>query len=454
MTNSDILIKLKDIDGNIKGILNESQIKNKITFTENINWPQGELKVVIDDDFKSDLDIFSCEVSIISQYNPLGRVVYTGIMNKIKSKKISFSEKEYSFIGLGALLENTNFFDYEIIWDEKIKKIEDFEKSWSVNDYVDTILWNLKTEEITWTKSGLFVIGETVTGGTSGASWTLMGQTDSGTLWIKVNTWQFENNETLTGGSSSETLSSITTDFETRGFGNLLSKWNITSSETAVLNNFGYTTNLSTLKAVEGAKNGSYFYIWVNGVIDFTEKPWIAWNSNILIWDREVFEIEFNDSFNIVNKVYFKWKDWDMVVSKNNESIQKFGLFEKKVDDKYATTVADLQDRADEYIIKNKDPNGEIIIKVWSRYDEKIGDRQTWSDLDGDWDSYDQSWGSFGASHSVYDFWPWMMINVRNFDMEKQLSNLLIVRKTFSEDGITLHCNRYENYTNNILNKI
>jgi len=453
MTNSAILIKFKDIDGNIKSILNEKKIKNKITFTENINWPQWELKIVIDEDFNKDLDIFSCEVFVISKYNPLWRLVYTWIMNKIKSRRKKFSEKEYSFVWYGALLENTKIFDYEVIVDEKIKILDEWEKEGTVNDYLDLILWNLKTEEITWTKSWLFVIWEEITWWTSGAVWILKWQTDLWTIWVELSSWQFEDGETLTWTTSTNTLSSITVSFETTGFRNLLSKWDITTSSTEFINKFWYTTNLSALKSLTEQKSSLYFYIWVNGVINFTEKPTSAWNNNILIWDREVFDIEFNNDFDITNKVYLKWKDGDIVISKNTESIKKYWLFEKNIDDTLLTTIVDLQERADSYIEEHKDPNGEVVIKVGSRYDEKIWDRKTWNDLNGDWDSYNQSWGSFWASNSVYDFCPWMMINIRNFDNDKQLTNLLIVRKSFSEDWITLHCNRYENYTNNILNK-
>jgi len=441
------LIKLKDIEWNLIGTIAPSKLKNKIYFSENINGPQGELTLVLDSDSALNSS-FICQLYIITDENPLWRLLYTWFLNKQKNLKDNIDELTLSFVWLWSLLFNTIYFNYT---DNK----KDYQASTNLNisQYVESIIDNLSTEEFNWNLTWTFNIWETVTGLTSWAIWVI--QWFSSESWniifVKVTSWKFVEAETIKGDDSGAELWSIFyEDYWATVYWNLLTSWNLTTSTSTFNNKWDYTSNWELLNKLKDSDSNLYYYIDEKWIINFKEKEIIAPLTNTIVWDKEILSVEKNREFDITNKIHLKIWTWDIIVKKDSQSILDYWLFEKMESDNTIQDIYTWELKAESIITKNKNPTWEIKIKVNNQYDRYIW-WLTWWQMTDTWWNYNVTWWELSDYKSIFDFSVWDMINIRNIDYNKDLSNLLIVRKEFYQDYTILYCDKYKNYTKNIL---
>lgn len=316
--NDKYLIKLKDIEWNLIGTIAPSKLKNKIYFSENINGPQGELTLVLDSDSALNSS-FICQLYIITDENPLWRLLYTWFLNKQKNLKDNIDELTLSFVWLWSLLFNTIYFNYT---DNK----KDYQASTNLNisQYVESIIDNLSTEEFNWNLTWTFNIWETVTGLTSWAIWVI--QWFSSESWniifVKVTSWKFVEAETIKGDDSGAELWSIFyEDYWATVYWNLLTSWNLTTSTSTFNNKWDYTSNWELLNKLKDSDSNLYYYIDEKWIINFKEKEIIAPLTNTIVWDKEILSVEKNREFDITNKIHLKIWTWDIIVKKDSQSI-------------------------------------------------------------------------------------------------------------------------------------
>lgn len=447
MKKRKILVKLKDVNDNYLLTLTNEDLKSKIYYSENINWPQGELTLTINNKFE-ELPVFIAEVYVVTDANPLWRKVYSGLVNKQTIVRTEYDEIRLSFVWIGTVLSS---YIYSKFTDSTWRDLE-FTQDLDVENYVDNILNNLKTSEWetivnSWTPQ----IGEVFTWWTSWATATLVAYETGWDFrsWFLQIDWEFEQYEILTWGTSGATIEVVNNNYLDI-YKNLLSKWAITSNSTTYSREYVYEDQLTVLKEIVKQNDNLYFFIDQDWKLDFKEKPTTALVQNTLFWNKDVLSVEKNLDSDLINKVYVKYSSW-VVESKDITSITNNWLHEKYIVENTINDQTSAFQRADSIVQENKEPKGELKIKINADYDYFLWGL-TWWEMVNTWWDYNQTWWELSNFKSVYDFHPGDMINIRNFDEEKQLSNLLIVRKEFYEDYVILYCDKYKNYTETILN--
>jgi len=93
-------IKLYNLGGTLLEVVSPNLVMNSLTWTGQINGGQGEITVKLNLPISTSMPAAILKVYSTDEYNPTGKLVYTGIITK-KTREISAGQEYIAMTALG-----------------------------------------------------------------------------------------------------------------------------------------------------------------------------------------------------------------------------------------------------------------------------------------------------------------------------------------------------------------
>jgi hypothetical protein len=179
-----------------------------------------------------------------------------------------------------------------------------------------------------------------------------------------------------------------------------------------------------------------------------------TWNK-YLTFNREIVEVKTESDYEIVNFVRIYNSDlWIYAESYDVDSIDKYWtIYEKVLIDNDSLDITTLQNKANAYIKHKREESKQITIKIPLNNTIKrdTTDLLWWNETIFMNDEDITFWTEEIWVITSLELDVWEIINIRNIDYDREYTNLLIIKKTYDNEYITLYCNRYKNNWWNII---
>jgi len=193
-----------------------------------------------------------------------------------------------------------------------------------------------------------------------------------------------------------------------------------------------------------------YYYINKTGELTYRAKPTTSTHVMAFWWEQWIIDIQILKNFDIYNRIFVEWsggvQQTQAIASINDYWLREY--YHKDTDIQDSNTALEV---ANNLLNNRKNPVWEIRIRISKHY-KYIVEAKAWKDLTNTWGDYTNTWEEFWQRRNIHNIEPWQLIDVRNIDNSKRYSNLMIVRKEYEEDFVTLYCNSYFNF-NDLIKK-
>lgn len=220
-------------------------------------------------------------------------------------------------------------------------------------------------------------------------------------------------------------------------FHNVLTKDSDTLG-TSISYDYDYTSCYDIANDMKELWENYYWYINANWVAKYKQIP--TRTTNIFTFKKDIFSLQVEQT-EVVNKLFLEYS-WGTVVYEDTTSQNTYWVFEKRLSrgDLNDLTSANLFWNA--YIEENKNPKDRAIVGISNEY--VYSSYTLMQDLTQNWNTYTQNMEDLRDIKGIANIEPWELCTIRNINIE--LENLLVTRKLYTPEQITLYLDSYDSF--------
>ena len=202
-----------------------------------------------------------------------------------------------------------------------------------------------------------------------------------------------------------------------------------------------YTDVLKMTKAINDLTEDFYWFVDENWVFNFKEKATTVRNK--LTFEKNVFQLTADeDNTRIVNQLILEYK---LATTVYNDSASQtlYWVRTKKVTDTSVADATSASDYATSYFTENALPQKKIRLTVTAWYEYEYA--YFFNDMDLTFDDYTQNFDNLKDDKTIENIQVWEKIKILNLNHNLG-NNLLIAKKTYNDEQISLDLENYDNF--------
>jgi len=202
-----------------------------------------------------------------------------------------------------------------------------------------------------------------------------------------------------------------------------------------------FTDTLKMTKAINDLTTNYYWFIDENWVFNFKEKPTSVRNK--LTFEKNVFQLTADeDNTTIVNQLILEWKTGTTVHNFTSSQIL-YWVRAKKITDTSIVDFASANAFALSYFDENAYPQKKIQLTITAWYEFEYA--YIFDDMELTFDEYPETFDELVDDKTIENIQVWEKIKILNLNHNLG-NNLLIAKKTYNDEQISLDLENYDNF--------